>query len=717
MAAGNGTTNTVSQISVSTQIAQLEYMLVNSPKTASFLDIFNASIPDNPQTQQYFSSTVKPSNNFTPNAIFETSSAIASIISSNADYDYDSNWTLSNLNSSLDTSGETRSTLEVAIISFLVVLLSLMTAGGNLLVIWAFKIDRRLQTVSNYFLLSLAVADISIGVVSMPFYTVYLLMDHWPLGTLLCDIWLSLDYTMSNASVANLIIISFDRYLSVTRPLTYRAKRTPKRAGWMIGCAWVISALMWTPWIFAWPYIEGKRTVPENDCYIQFLKTNQYITIITCMAAFYVPVSIMTIIYYRIYRETRKRQKDLAGLQGGKEGKGSKGSKKSTLSSDEEGYSSLSEKRSPSTELGNSIKHKNACKKKFFSCLKIDRDSDYAEESSSSDQTASPGNANIIVSESHEYIPVNTNVNKRVTPSNHIHQTSIKRGKHNDQMCISGSLIPLLPVETPLSSPTPSSCHDITTSFSRQTDLSSIPLAEEDDDVIEEEKDKMYTVFIKLPPSDIEDQQPSIRLVPDSDVDSICDTGHHRTHDDSDSSDDCHPDLNDEDDDDEEEDRNRIVPPVRPPTGTPAMARRAHSNDTARVAMQAKMAAKVANKVRKQRAHHKLHSKRHERRQDQKAAKTLTAILLAFIITWTPYNIFTIVEAYCTGCINETLYAIGYWLCYINSTINPLCYALCNANFRRAFWRILTCRFSAERRPALHRMMMPQINPANFLPR
>lgn len=37
-------------------------------------------------------------------------------------------------------------------------------------------------------------------------------------------------------------------------------------------------------------------------------------------------------------------------------------------------------------------------------------------------------------------------------------------------------------------------------------------------------------------------------------------------------------------------------------------------------------------------------------------------------------------------------YISGYWLCYLNSTINPLCYALCNANFRKAFIRIVNCQ-------------------------
>ncbi|KAJ6638942.1 Muscarinic acetylcholine receptor DM1 [Pseudolycoriella hygida] len=139
--------------------------------------------------------------------------------------------------------------------------------------------------------------DFAIGLISMPLFTVTTLLGYWPLGPYVCDTWLALDYLASNASVLNLLIISFDRYFSVTRPLTYRAKRTTNRAAIMIGAAWGISLLLWPPWIYSWPYIEGKRTVPPQECYIQFIETNHYIT---------------------IWRETKKRQKDLPNLQAGK---------------------------------------------------------------------------------------------------------------------------------------------------------------------------------------------------------------------------------------------------------------------------------------------------------------------------------------------------------------------------------------------------------------
>jgi muscarinic acetylcholine receptor M3 len=200
-------------------------------------------------------------------------------------------------------------------VSLIAAVFASLTVVGNLMVMVSFRVDRRLQTVTNYFLLSLSVADLAIGLFSMPLYTAYLVLNRWPLGPIVCDVWLSVDYTMSNASVANLLLISFDRYMSVTRPLTYRARRTPRRATCVIVVAWTLSVVLWTPWIVAWPHMEGGRTVPDDQCYIQFLRSNRYFTIATAVAAFYLPVAVMIVVYYRIYGATARRRKNLAELQ------------------------------------------------------------------------------------------------------------------------------------------------------------------------------------------------------------------------------------------------------------------------------------------------------------------------------------------------------------------------------------------------------------------
>jgi len=104
------------------------------------------------------------------------------------------------------------SVAETVLIAVMAGTLSMITVAGNIMVILSFKIDKQLQTISNYFLLSLAIADVTIGSISMPLYTIYLLLGYWPFGPNICDMWLALDYLASNASVLNLLMISFDRY-------------------------------------------------------------------------------------------------------------------------------------------------------------------------------------------------------------------------------------------------------------------------------------------------------------------------------------------------------------------------------------------------------------------------------------------------------------------------------------------------------------------------
>ncbi|XP_043533913.1 muscarinic acetylcholine receptor M2-like [Chiloscyllium plagiosum] len=185
--------------------------------------------------------------------------------------------------------------------------LSVVTIVENVLVIISIKINRHLQTINNYFIFSLACADITVGV-TMNLFTIYSLIGDWPLGPVVCDLWLTIDYVVTNASSMNLLIISFDRYFCVTKPLSYPVRRTPKVAGMMIAAAWVLSFLLWAPAILFWQFIVGQRTVSEGECYIQFF-SNPAVTFGTSIAAFYLPVTIMVTLYISISRASKSRMK------------------------------------------------------------------------------------------------------------------------------------------------------------------------------------------------------------------------------------------------------------------------------------------------------------------------------------------------------------------------------------------------------------------------
>lgn len=80
------------------------------------------------------------------------------------------------------------------LLGFLLLSLAVCTIFGNLLVLYALRTEKRLRTVSNLFILSLALADLIVGLVVMPLSTANIILGQWPFSYLLCQIWLSIDY-------------------------------------------------------------------------------------------------------------------------------------------------------------------------------------------------------------------------------------------------------------------------------------------------------------------------------------------------------------------------------------------------------------------------------------------------------------------------------------------------------------------------------------------
>lgn len=180
--------------------------------------------------------------------------------------------------------------------SLIVVTCGIIVAGtilGNALVCTAVAIVRKLRTPSNLLIVSLAVSDLLVAALVMPFATTYEVMGRWVLGQAVCDMWTSLDVMLCTASILNLCMISIDRYFVITRPFQYAMKRSPTRMTLMIVLAWILSALISIPPLFGW-----KADSADAKCVLsQAIGYQFYATI----GAFYLPLAVMIVIYYRIY--------------------------------------------------------------------------------------------------------------------------------------------------------------------------------------------------------------------------------------------------------------------------------------------------------------------------------------------------------------------------------------------------------------------------------
>ncbi|CDQ79908.1 unnamed protein product [Oncorhynchus mykiss] len=183
------------------------------------------------------------------------------------------------------------------LLTFTLSLLAVMTTAINSLVITAIIVTRKLHHPANYLICSLAVTDLLVAILVMPFSILYIQRESWQMGEAVCYMWLSVDITCCTCSILHLAAIALDRYRAITDAVEYSRKRTGLRAGITVGVVWFLSILISLPPLL-WRNHGGE---PEED---QCLITHHHIafTLYSTLGAFYIPLLLILILYYKIYR-------------------------------------------------------------------------------------------------------------------------------------------------------------------------------------------------------------------------------------------------------------------------------------------------------------------------------------------------------------------------------------------------------------------------------
>ncbi|XP_054613580.1 5-hydroxytryptamine receptor 4 [Dunckerocampus dactyliophorus] len=213
------------------------------------------------------------------------------------------------------------SILLITVLSIIII----MTVFGNLLVMVALCKDRHLRKKkTNYFIVSLAFADLLVALVVMPFAAIELTTGVWKYGEIFCLVRTSLDVLLTTASILHLCCIALDRYYAICcQPLVYRHKMTPLRVAAMLGGCWLIPTFIsFLPIMQSWnaigieDIIEERRSLAggSNDTSCVFLVNRPY-ALICSTVAFYVPLALMVLAYQRIYVTAMSHVRQIETLQ------------------------------------------------------------------------------------------------------------------------------------------------------------------------------------------------------------------------------------------------------------------------------------------------------------------------------------------------------------------------------------------------------------------
>lgn len=172
-------------------------------------------------------------------------------------------------------------------------LLSVTTTCGNLLVIISIIYFKQLHIPTNFLILSLAVADLLVGLLVFPFSMTFTVTSCLYHEHVFCKIRDSFDVSLCTASILNLCCISIDRYYAVCHPLTYSVTINVEVTVMMIAVCWAVAAIIGGGITFG-GFSQGTC---EEMCSIDVVMANTMGPVFS----FYLPAIIMLCIYFKIF--------------------------------------------------------------------------------------------------------------------------------------------------------------------------------------------------------------------------------------------------------------------------------------------------------------------------------------------------------------------------------------------------------------------------------
>ncbi|XP_065646427.1 alpha-1A adrenergic receptor [Hydra vulgaris] len=177
---------------------------------------------------------------------------------------------------------------------------------GNLVVLITILKYRKLQTITNYFVLNLSITDLLFIICCMPTIIITTIAEKWLLGDVVCNIIGFLNVLLCTNSIWNLVMISINRYLNVAKPKRIKEIYTRKKTILMIISVWIVSGIVSVPPLLNWSsYKPG-----PNFCTVDRKGAKSFYFLILFIM-YILPLLILASLYSCIFFILKKKEKNI----------------------------------------------------------------------------------------------------------------------------------------------------------------------------------------------------------------------------------------------------------------------------------------------------------------------------------------------------------------------------------------------------------------------
>ncbi|XP_058248442.1 trace amine-associated receptor 13c-like [Hemibagrus wyckioides] len=178
----------------------------------------------------------------------------------------------------------------------------LLTVCGNLLVIISVLHFKQLHTPTNMLVLSLAVSDFFIGIFMMLPLFIWSIESCWIFDTGYCTCWMLTSFFLVTISIYNIVLIAVDRYLALANPFLYTNMISRRTMCIVVYINWFV----WLVYNTALCYFNGNFTssvMCPGECLVI---VNEVLSVIDLVVSFIFPLSVIIILYTRVFVIAKK---------------------------------------------------------------------------------------------------------------------------------------------------------------------------------------------------------------------------------------------------------------------------------------------------------------------------------------------------------------------------------------------------------------------------